>query len=91
MVSYFPPAFHSNQCNSSIYKELVPIGLFEFNLRRISSSLSKNSLINMQSGKNGGALLTGPNPEVVHGQTFDVGPRYTNLNYIGEGAYGMVV
>lgn len=28
--------------------------------------------------------------EVVRGQVFDVGPRYTNLSYIGEGAYGMV-
>uniref|UniRef100_A0A3Q3A815 Mitogen-activated protein kinase n=1 Tax=Kryptolebias marmoratus TaxID=37003 RepID=A0A3Q3A815_KRYMA len=26
----------------------------------------------------------------VRGQVFDVGPRYTNLSYIGEGAYGMV-
>ena len=29
--------------------------------------------------------------EVVKGQVFDVGPRYTALSYIGEGAYGMVV
>lgn len=29
-------------------------------------------------------------PEMVRGQVFDVGPRYTNLSYIGEGAYGMV-
>nr|XP_006825317.1 PREDICTED: mitogen-activated protein kinase 1-like [Saccoglossus kowalevskii] len=29
-------------------------------------------------------------PEIVRGQIFDVGPRYTNLAYIGEGAYGMV-
>ncbi|EDO37435.1 predicted protein [Nematostella vectensis] len=35
------------------------------------------------------AASTGP--EVVRGQVFDVAPRYTNLNYIGEGAYGMVV
>ncbi|KAI4822056.1 hypothetical protein KUCAC02_007620 [Chaenocephalus aceratus] len=28
--------------------------------------------------------------ESVKGQLFDVGPRYTNLSYIGEGAYGMV-
>lgn len=28
--------------------------------------------------------------ETVKGQNFDVGPRYTNLSYIGEGAYGMV-
>jgi len=29
--------------------------------------------------------------EIVRGQIFEVGPRYTNLSYIGEGAYGMVV
>ncbi|CAM2103131.1 unnamed protein product [Caretta caretta] len=29
-------------------------------------------------------------PEMVRGQVFDVGPRYVNLSYIGEGAYGMV-
>lgn len=29
-------------------------------------------------------------PEIVRGQAFYVGPRYTNLSYIGEGAYGMV-
>ncbi|XP_074920778.1 mitogen-activated protein kinase 3 [Chelonoidis abingdonii] len=28
--------------------------------------------------------------ESVKGQVFDVGPRYTDLQYIGEGAYGMV-
>uniref|UniRef100_A0A8C5VSY2 Mitogen-activated protein kinase n=1 Tax=Microcebus murinus TaxID=30608 RepID=A0A8C5VSY2_MICMU len=28
--------------------------------------------------------------EIVKGQPFDVGPRYTELQYIGEGAYGMV-
>ena len=27
----------------------------------------------------------------VRGQVFNVGPRYTALTYIGEGAYGMVV
>uniref|UniRef100_A0A8C9XBQ5 Mitogen-activated protein kinase n=1 Tax=Sander lucioperca TaxID=283035 RepID=A0A8C9XBQ5_SANLU len=32
----------------------------------------------------------GPKAESVKGQIFDVGPRYTNLSYIGEGAYGMV-
>lgn len=29
-------------------------------------------------------------PETVRGQVFDVAPRYKGLNYIGEGAYGMV-
>lgn len=32
-----------------------------------------------------------PNAEIVKGQLFEVGPRYSNLKYIGEGAYGMVV
>jgi len=32
-----------------------------------------------------------PNAEIVKGQVFEVGPRYTNVKYIGEGAYGMVV
>ena len=32
-----------------------------------------------------------PNVEIVRGQSFEVGPRYSNLKYIGEGAYGMVV
>lgn len=32
-----------------------------------------------------------PNAEIIRGQAFEVGPRYTNLAYIGEGAYGMVV
>jgi len=31
------------------------------------------------------------NVEYVREQAFEVGPRYTNLTYIGEGAYGMVV
>ncbi len=29
-------------------------------------------------------------PEIVRSQAFDVGPRYSGLSYIGEGAYGMV-
>jgi mitogen-activated protein kinase 1/3 len=32
-----------------------------------------------------------PGAEIVRGQVFEVAPRYTNLAYIGEGAYGMVV
>ena len=30
-------------------------------------------------------------PQLIRGQLFSVGPRYLNLQYIGEGAYGMVV
>lgn len=38
-----------------------------------------------------GSTAVNPNCEIVRGQTFEVGPRYTNLSYMGEGAYGMVV
>ena len=31
------------------------------------------------------------NVEYVREHAFEVGPRYTDLAYIGEGAYGMVV
>jgi len=31
------------------------------------------------------------NVQYVREHAFEVGPRYTNLAYIGEGAYGMVV
>ncbi|KAJ7421597.1 Mitogen-activated protein kinase 1 [Pitangus sulphuratus] len=41
------------------------------------------------AGAAGGSASAG-GPEMVRGQVFDVGPRYTNLSYIGEGAYGMV-
>ncbi|CAC5381182.1 unnamed protein product [Mytilus coruscus] len=36
-------------------------------------------------------MASKPNVEMVKEQEFKVGPRYTNLMYIGEGAYGMVV
>lgn len=38
-----------------------------------------------------GVVSTNPNAEIIRGQVFEVGPRYTSLQYIGEGAYGMVV
>ncbi len=30
-------------------------------------------------------------PYKIKGQIFDVGPRFSELSYIGEGAYGMVM
>lgn len=42
-------------------------------------------------GNNNGIANANPNAEIIRGQVFEVGPRYTNLAYIGEGAYGMVV
>ena len=38
-----------------------------------------------------GADSKASNVEYVREHAFEVGPRYTNLTYIGEGAYGMVV
>ena len=46
-----------------------------------SGSVWKKSIYKM-AGK--------PPPDIVRGQAFDVGPRYSGLTYIGEGAYGMV-
>lgn len=45
------------------------------------------------SGVEGALSIDAPHPnaEVIRGQIFEVGPRYTKLAYIGEGAYGMVV
>lgn len=34
---------------------------------------------------------TNSNAQIIRGQVFEVGPRYTNLAHIGEGAYGVVV
>lgn len=45
----------------------------------------------MAENSNNGVVTSNPNAEVVRGQMFEVGPRYKNLAYIGEGAYGMVV
>uniref|UniRef100_A0AAX7TYF0 Mitogen-activated protein kinase n=1 Tax=Astatotilapia calliptera TaxID=8154 RepID=A0AAX7TYF0_ASTCA len=42
------------------------------------------------SAPTGSGPSPGPGTELVRGQAFDVGPRYSNLSYIGEGAYGMV-
>lgn len=43
-------------------------------------------------GANGVGIPSGDGMvETVRGQLFTVGPRYVNLQYIGEGAYGMVV
>lgn len=39
----------------------------------------------------GEIAATNSNAQVIRGQLFEVGPRYTNLAHIGEGAYGVVV
>lgn len=56
----------------------------------VSSPLAtNNSQQQQQSAMDDGTNHS--NTETVRGQLFEVGPRYTELAYIGEGAYGMVV
>lgn len=46
-------------------------------------------LIDPMTGSSiGVSSATEPNVEIVRQQRFEVGPRYTDLKFIGEGAYG---
>lgn len=48
-----------------------------------------DSQINLNSTSNEcSSIQLGGNIEIVRQQRFEVGPRYTDLKYIGEGAYG---
>lgn len=59
---------------------------------RINNSRMAEAASNNQNGVvNANAAANTANAESIRGQIFEVGPRYTNLAYIGEGAYGMVV
>lgn len=52
---------------------------------------SGNGIVNAEIQRVRNNANANPNAETIRGQAFEVGPRYTNLAYIGEGAYGMVV
>ncbi len=56
----------------------------------VSSSSATGAGAAVAAGGANGAAGSKPGLESVKGQNFDVGPRYTDLQYIGEGAYGMV-
>ncbi len=47
-----------------------------------------NSHSAMQIDNTNKPLTLGSNVEIVRQQRFEVGPRYTDLKFIGEGAYG---
>ena len=52
-----------------------------------------NSHSNMQTdhthaSSSSQASVAGPTVQIVRQQRFEVGPRYTDLKFIGEGAYG---
>ncbi|CAF1602630.1 unnamed protein product, partial [Didymodactylos carnosus] len=51
----------------------------------INAEMLLNHLVNPATS------TSSKNAEIIKGQKFDVAPRYTDLKYIGEGAYGMVV
>lgn len=53
----------------------------------ISSAVSTEVIVEERSVENQASMKY----EIIKDQVFDVGPRYSNLKYIGEGAYGMVV
>ncbi|OQV12800.1 Mitogen-activated protein kinase 3 [Hypsibius exemplaris] len=57
-----------------------------------TAALNMQRTTNKAPGAGGGPNDPKPADGVqVKGQFFNVGPRYVNLRYIGEGAYGMVV
>jgi len=35
--------------------------------------------------------MEGKNPYVLRGKTFNIGPRYKPIEYLGEGSYGEVI
>lgn len=54
-------------------------------------SAARAMLLRQKMATGGNDERAGGEVVTVRGQLFEVGPRYTNLTYIGEGAYGMVV
>ncbi|CAF1544677.1 unnamed protein product [Adineta steineri] len=57
-------------------------------------SSHSNNAVDGASSSSSSAMQTsaaGPTVEIVRQQRFEVAPRYTDLKFIGEGAYGMVV
>lgn len=59
--------------------------------RRLFSGRDRTLWKMAEAAGDAGASQANPHVEIVRGQAFEVGPRYSNLSYIGEGAYGMVV
>ena len=55
----------------------------------LGGSVNAGQVEHSDAGANG--QISSGELQTVRGQQFIVGPRYSNLQYIGEGAYGMVV
>jgi mitogen-activated protein kinase 1/3 len=59
---------------------------------KVASSATSGTGAAASTGEDNAVSQLAPaGSETVRGQIFTVGPRYNNLAYIGEGAYGMVV
>ena len=57
-----------------------------------TDTTSQSSDIQTPSTSSSSAMsTTGSESVVIKGHTFRVGPRFTNLRYVGEGTYGIVV
>ena len=57
----------------------------------VSSPMMVGGSTTATNGNNDGSESPDRVVETIRGQLFEVGPRYIDLTYIGEGAYGMVV
>jgi hypothetical protein len=53
-----------------------------------TNSHSDMSINSTNGSSTSQASTAGYNVEIVRQQRFEVGPRYTDLKFIGEGAYG---
>ncbi len=76
-----------------IYIKTTITVFINFIERRKKTTTRFSLLIIIMAESSNDSIVHPSNPftEIVRGQPFEVGPRYVNLKYIGEGAYGMVV
>ncbi|KIH44940.1 hypothetical protein ANCDUO_25025 [Ancylostoma duodenale] len=87
-----PPSDRSRDTCCSIYSQNKRFVIVLIDPRLVVSPemLAMPSLTSLLLMTEEESASTRNNVEEVHGQLFEVGPRYVNLSYIGEGAYGMV-
>ncbi len=53
-----------------------------------NNDLNSHSDMSTDAPTTNQSATTGSNVEIVRQQRFEVAPRYTDLKFIGEGAYG---
>ena len=62
--------------------------MLQMNVSSKETDLNEKKKQDLSSQMDTQADNFGPNVEIVRQQRFEVGPRYTNLQFVGEGAYG---